>query len=171
MSDLLQKLKLGKDSVKLVNFPGTTQKVALQILSQHELQLATFNTDRLFQTEKITVNMVNADDWDQEKATQILFLALRDPADMEQPIAKNITEFRKALTKDEKEVLIDEYLTFEKDVSPRSETLSDDEFDRVVSDVKKNADSIYSSNFSTNMLKKLVHTLANQPLPLPQDNG
>jgi hypothetical protein len=171
MSDLLQKLKLGTDHVKLLDFPGTQTKVALRVLSQQDLQLAAFATERLFKSEKIELNMASANEYDQEKATQILFLALRDPEHLDQPVATSITEFRKLLTKDEKEFLIDEYLTFEKDVSPSPETLSGDEFDRVVSDLKKKPDSITSSNFSTAMLKKLITTLASQPALLPQDNG
>lgn len=171
MSDLLAKLKLGTSNQKLIDFPGTTQKVVLRILSQADLQLATFSTERLFKSEKIDVNLVTGNEWDNEKATQILYMALRDPENQDEPIAKSITEFRKALTKDTKDELISEYLTFEKDVSPSPEGLSSDEFDRTVAEVKKKPETIQLKSFSTATLKKLILILAAPPETLPQDKS
>jgi len=171
MSDLLQKLKLGTDNVKLIDIPGSTQKVALRILSQKDLQQATFNTERLFKAEKIDINMVSANEYDSEKATQILFMSLRDPENLDEPIAKNITEFRSALSKSVKEYIIDEYVTFEKDCNPTPDILSNDEFDKLVSDLKKKPLQINGYSGSTATLKKLIITLASQPVTLPQDNG
>lgn len=171
MSDLLSKIKLGTDNVKLVDWPGTQTKVALKILSQSDLQSATFDTDRLFKTEKIEVSMVNASTYDDEKAVQILYRALRDPAKMTEPVCSTIIEFRKALTRSERDILIDEYLTFEKDVNPASEALSDGELDKVVSEIKKKPEMINGSNYSTASLKKLITILASPAQNLPQVSG
>ena len=167
MSDLLAKLKLGTDNNKLIDFPGTTTKVVLRILSQADLQSATFATERLFKQEKIDVNIVTGNEWDNEKATQILYMALRDPENMDEPIAKSISEFRRALSKETKDALIDEYLAFEKDCSPSPGNLSDEEFDRVVTEVKKKPEAILGKSFSTSMLKKLITFLASPPVNLP----
>ena len=161
--DLLTKIKAGTDHVKLVPFPGTTTNVALKILSQHDLQMAAFDTEKLFTNSKIDLNMGTATEYDQEKATQILWRALRDPEDLVKPLCASITEFRKLLSRAEKEQLIDEYLTFEKDVSPRAETLSNEEFDKLVSDLKKKPDLTVLSSLNTQMLKRLIITLASQP--------
>ena len=171
MSDLLETLKLGTDHVKLINFPGTDKKVAIRILSTHDLQMATFATERLFKSEKIEVNMVSAAEYDAEKAIQILYLALKDPQNLDQSICKNVTEFRKALTKNERDILIDEYITFEKDCSSSLDMLSNEEFDRLVAEVKKKPETIQTNSLSTATLKRLITTLASQPVTLPADNG
>jgi hypothetical protein len=142
MSDILAKLKQGTNHIKLSVFPGTTQAIAFKILSQQDLQDAAFATERLFTSSKIELNLASAQEYDEEKSTQILFRALRDPAKQDETVAPDITTFRKLLTREEKAVLIDEYLTFEKDCSPRSDTLSSEEFDKLVSDLKKKPDSI-----------------------------
>jgi hypothetical protein len=171
MSDLLQKLKLGTDHTKLIDFPGTTQKVVIRILSTADLQMATFNTERLFKAEKIDINIVSANDYDDERATQMLYMALRDPENQDEPIARTITEFRRSITKEIKSALVDEYLTFEKDVSPTPDNLSSEELDRTIAEVKKKPETILTSAISTAMLKKLIIILASPPTNLQTGNG
>ena len=162
MSDLLQKIKLGTDNIKIVEWPGTKTKVALKILSQREHQEATFATERHFKSEKIEVNLVTSEEYESERATQLLYKALRDPEKTEEPICSSITEFRSSMTREEKRVLTDEYLGFESECSPAADNLSGDEFDRVLSALKKNATETLGSITSMSMLKKLLHTLVNQ---------
>jgi hypothetical protein len=162
MSDLLSTLKAGTDNVKLIKFPKSETPIALKILNQKELQDAAFCTERLFKTEKIDVNLMTSEEYSSEKATQILFRCIRDPENLEQGIAPNITVFRASLTRNEKEYLIGEYLAFEKDVSPSPDNMSNEEFDKILLDVKKNPEDITGKIFSSSMLKKLITTLVSQ---------
>jgi hypothetical protein len=164
MSDLLSRIKAGSDNVKLINWPGHSpdkaSKVLLKILSQDEHQSAAFSTERHFKSEKIEISMVTAEEYESEKATQILFRALRDPEKTSEPISPTISDFRRLLTKNEKEVLADEYLTFEKDCSPSGENLSSDELDSVIAELKKKPEAVWSTNLSTAMLKSCICSMA-----------
>jgi hypothetical protein len=162
MSDLLSKIKLGSDNIKLVDWPGSKTKVALKILSQKEHQEATFMTERHFKSEKIEVNLVTAEEYESERATQLLYRSLRDPENMQEPVCPTITEFRDRLTREEKKALTDEYLGFESECSPAADNLSSDEFDAVLSALKKNATQTIGNITSTSMLKKLLLIMAKQ---------
>jgi len=169
MSNLIEKLKLGVENVKLIQWPGTDQKVLLKVLSQKEIQDASFAAERLFNTEKIAVNMMTTDAYETEKVIQLLYRAIRDPEKQEEPIAPSITEFRKALTKEDVEYLSEEYGTFTKDCSPNPDNISSEEFDKILVDVKKNPLSITGVNYSSTTLKKFITSLASQPVTLPMD--
>lgn len=170
MSDLLQRLKQGSAATKMVMWPGTKQGVLMHVLSQQEHQDATFATERLFKSDKIDVNLVTANEYESEQVTQMLYRALRDPEKPQEPIASSITDFRRALTKDEKKYISDEYLAFESEISPSPDNLSNDEFDKLLSDLKKNASQTVGSISSTATLKKLLLTMASQPPSVPLDS-
>jgi hypothetical protein len=161
MSDLLQKIKLGTNNVKLIKWPSSDQEVLIRVLSQQEMQEAVFATERLFKKENIEVNLITSDEYDNEKATQVLYRAIKDPTD-NKSICANITEFRASLTKEEKLYLIQEYLTFEKDCSPRPDNMSSEEFDKFLAEVKKNPSLINSSSLSCATLRSCITTLASQ---------
>lgn len=171
MSDLLQRLKLGSDNVKLIDWPGTTKKVALKILSQQDQQLAAFETERHFKSNKIDVSMVTAEEYENEKATQILYRSLKDPEKLGEAIAGTITEFRSLITREEKKLLIDSYLTFESECSPSPDNLSDEEFDRLITDLKKNPAQTLGNITSIHTLRRLLHTTVSQLSSLPRGNG
>jgi hypothetical protein len=172
MSDLLSRLKLGSDNIKLVDFPNiNNQKIALRILSQKEIQEASFATERHFKSEKIELNMVTASDYDTEKSVQMLFRALRDPEKLQESISATITEFRSLLTRQEISALADEYLAFESECSPSLDTLSGDEFDKLVSDLKKKPEQTIGNITSLQMLRRLLLTMVKQPVKSLTDNG
>jgi hypothetical protein len=171
MSDLLQRLKLGSDNVKLIDWPGTDKKVALKILSQQDTQLAAFDTERIFKSNKIEISMVTAEEYESEKSTQILYRALRDPEKLSEAIAGTITEFRSLLSREEKKLLIDQYLAFESECSPSPDNLSNEEFDRLVESVKKKVEQTLGSVSNIGTLKRLITTLVSQLSSLPQVSG
>lgn len=160
---LLEKIKLGTKNTRLVFWPGTQDHVLIRILSINELQECVFNTEHLFKAQKIETNLMTSTEWDDERATQILFKSLRDPSNQEKPVCSDMAQFRLLLTRDERNALLLEYLAFEKEVSPLSENLSSDEFDRTLQSIKKNPELIMSGNYSIFMLKKLLHFLVSQP--------
>jgi phage FluMu protein gp41 len=171
MSDLLNQLKLGTDNVKIIKFPGSSKDVALRIISQRDYQDAAFATERLFKSEKIEVSMVTAEEYEVEKAIQLLYRALRDPQNLDEPISPSITEFRKLLTREELRLLKDEYLGFESECSPSPENLSAEEFDKVFVALKKNSVETIGSITNMSTLKKLLLTMVDQLSNLPTDSG
>jgi hypothetical protein len=171
MSDLLQKLKLGTSNVKMINWPGTETQIAMRILSQQQLQEAAFDTERLFKSSKIDTNLMTAQVYQEEETTQILYRSLRDPANMEEPIAPTITDFRKALTVNEKKAIIDEYSEFDAECNPSPGNLSSEEFDRLTQDLKKKPEETISSITSLSIAKRLLLIMASPAMILPSVNS
>lgn len=171
MSDLLQRIKLGTRATKLVTWPGSPEKVLMRILSQQQRQEATFATEALFRGAKVDINMVTANEYESEQATQMLFKSIRDPAAPDEAICASVTDFRKALSADEKRILLDEYVAFEKEISPSPDNMSDDEFDALLSELKKTPDKTIGSISSISTLKRLLLSLAYQPAALPKASG
>ena len=167
MSDLLSIFKAGTENHKLIKWPGTEHPVAIKILTQKDLQDAAFSTERMFKSEKIEVGLLTAEEYEVEKSIQILFRCLRDPKNLEEPVAPSIAEFRKALTREERRLLTDEYLGFESECSPQPGNLSKDDFDRLVVDLKKNPSAILSNITDIGTLKRLVLFMASPPVKLP----
>ena len=172
MSDLslLSRIKLGAANTKLVKWPGTDELVTLRVLSIQERQEAAFATERHFKTSGIDVSLATAGDYDEEKSVQLLYRALKAPKD-NVPVAKTIGEFRAALSREEKGALIDEYLTFERDCAPSPDNLTEDEFDKLLTEVKKNAQEMLSASYSTGMLKRLCTSLVNQLATVQSHNS
>lgn len=171
MSSLIEKLKLGTDNTKLIKWPGSDTQVALRIISEQARMEASFATERLFKSEKIENNLMTADQYDTEKVIQILFRALRCPDDLDKPVFPSITEFRKALTREDMRLLIAEYTGFENECSPSPENLSDEDFDKIFREVKKNAATTTSNIGSMSTLRRLIITLVDQPVSSLKDNG
>ena len=167
MSDLLQKLKLGTSNVKLINWPGTETQIALRILSQAQLQEASFDTERVFKNAKIETNLMTAQIYQEEETNQILYRALRDPANLEEPIAPTIAEFKKALTVNEKKILIEEYSGFDSECNPSPGNLSSEEFDRLTQELKKKPEATLQNITSLPIAKKLLLFMASPAVILP----
>ena len=120
---LPEKFKAGKRNTKTIKFPGTDQDIIITVLSEAELQDAALATEKLFKFSGIEINPRTLDIYESEKTTQILYRALRDPEDSG-PIASNIKEFRSLLTTDEKDILVEEYLSFKIECSLNIDTTS-----------------------------------------------
>ena len=108
MSSLLEKLKAGKRNVRIIRFPGTEQKAALRALSNADLQEAAFATENHFKSKNIEITTTTIEAYEDENTTQILFRALRNPDDPDQPFAKSVDELRSLLTRDEKDYLAEQ---------------------------------------------------------------
>jgi hypothetical protein len=156
MPSILEQLKAGANNFKLVNYPGTDQKIAIKILSQREMQESLFAAERLFKNEKIEINMLTAPAYQAEQATQILYRALRNPEKLDEALAPNITAFRQLLVKNEKDILVEEYEAFEKECDPKPNNMTEEEFDKLFQDLKKNAETTLSNIIDIHTLKKLM---------------
>jgi hypothetical protein len=171
MDSFLEKIKLGTSNSKLTKWPGTEQDVCIRILSEQDRMDAIFATERLFKNDKIETNLVTAEAFDNEKVIQILYRALRCPESLDQPVAPSISVFRKSISREETKVLISEYINYESECSPTPGNLSDEEFDKLLRDLKKNSEQTLTSITSLSIAKKLLLTLVSQPVTLPQVNG
>ncbi len=151
---LLEKLKGGKRNTRKIPFPGTDQDVALQVLSNAEKQDALFATEDLFKKKGIRISTTTVEAYEDENATQILARALRDPQDPETPFSGNADELRTLLTTGEKDLLVEAYDSFEKEVSPSAKDLTEAELEELVDTLKKTPG--FGSSLSSPTLRQLT---------------
>jgi hypothetical protein len=170
MSDLLATLKAGKLNCCEINFPGTDKKVRLVVLSTQDTLDASLAADRLFAQEKIVPAFHNINTFENEKTTQMLFRALRDP-ETGDPVTQNISEFRRMLTNEERNALIEEYNVLAERCNPSPIEMPADEFDALIENVKKNPLETIGNISSLQTLKRLSLFLAEGLANLQKDNG
>jgi hypothetical protein len=167
---LIEKLKAGKRNVKTIKFPGTEDDIFLQILSNADIQDAVFAAERRFKSEEIAITSSTLDAYEDERTTQIIFRALRDPLDPKKPFASTADELRKLLSKEEKDHLVSEYNAFQDECSPRIEEMTAEKFDEIWAALKKNPQT--ALNFlSSGTQRRLLLYLASLPATSPTPSG
>jgi len=159
---LIEKLKAGTRNVKTIKFPGIEDDIVLQILSNADTQDAVFAAERRFKGEEMPISSSTLDAYEDERTTQILFRALRDPDNHKKPFSASADELRKLLTKEQKDYLAAEYTAFEDECSPRLDNMTDEKFDEIWEEVKKKPAVL---NFlSSGTQKRLLLFLASRQL-------
>lgn len=166
---LLEKLKAGKRNIKIVKFPRTDQNVAIQVLSNQEIQDSIFAAENIFKVKEQTVSSSTFDAYEDERTTQILFRALRDPEDAKIPFAATVDELRKNLDV-EKDSLIADYNALKQECSPQLDSMTDDDFEKLWEDIKKNPE-IQLSFLNSGLQRRLLQYLASRPATSQKASG
>lgn len=170
MSDLLLRIKQGVKNYKTIPFPGAEKNVCLRLLSEKDTFEAVAAADQLFKANRLEIAFHNVNAYENEKAVQMLYRALRDP-DSNEPVASSITEFRKLLTNEDRNLLIEEYNSLVEECSPSPKNMTAEEYDRLVEMLKKNPAEIIGNCSSLLTLKRLSLFLAEQLQNLQKDSG
>ncbi len=162
MSSLLAQIKAGKRNVKVLDYPGVEGlQVALRVLSNQEIQDAILAAEQLFKERGLEITDSNRDAYSDERATQVLARALREPENPNKPFAASAKELRGLLEKEEKDLLLQEYYDFEQAVSPRINRMTEEEFEELWSSLKKSPE--LSSALNSCTLSGLITYLASRP--------
>lgn len=172
---LIEKLKAGKRNIKIIRFPGTDEDIGVTVLSEAEIQDATFETERLFKENGIEISASTLNTYNSELATRILFRVLVDvnkkmSDGQPEQFFNSIIEFKKLLTRDAKGILIEEYNAFEDECSPSPLKMGDDDFERLFESLKKNP-KVIGRDLSFRMLKGLIIYLAGLHVKSQKDSG
>lgn len=133
MENILQKIKQGKKNHKIIEFPGTDEKVALVILSSNEIAEARLKADEYI--EKFNIN----DDGYKEIAIQqhIIYRALRDKDNREKQLASNFDEFIKTVDNQEVQYLMVEYSLLTTETSPFVNAVDEQTFEQLKKTLEK----------------------------------
>lgn len=129
----LQKLKQGKKNYKLVNFPGTEEKVALVILPSNEITDASIKASDYIKEK----NIENEDDKNIVEQAYIVYKALRDKDDVKQQLASNFEEFFGTLDSTEIQYLMVEYSLLTQESSPFLNSVDEKTFDALKKTLEK----------------------------------
>lgn len=165
----LQALKNGVDNRKEVTIPGTKKTVYLHILSCSQEQNAEIGAERLFIDAGIPISAHNIDSFEQEKTIRKLFIAIRDERGVQ--FGESVEEFKLSFTRFEVDALVEEYNAFVCEVNPSLSNMTDEKFEALLSEVKKNPEKSIRNISNTETLKRLITSLAYQLQKLPKDNG
>jgi DNA-binding phage protein len=112
--------------------------------------------------------MATADSYEAERSLRMLYKAVSDSDG--NPIAKTIERFRDLLSVNEKNILVDEYMTFENDCSPGMSALTEDEADAFLADLKKNPATAMNVS-SIRIARQLIISSVNRLVTSQQANG
>ncbi|TCS38478.1 hypothetical protein EDC30_102217 [Paucimonas lemoignei] len=168
MTDLLAKLKAGRDALGTVEVNGV--KLGLRILVEQDYQEAGLAADALLAEHNTELSLSNSEVFEAEKTIQLIARAAVDPAN-KQPVFPTADEARSTLARHDKDRIIEKYLEHEKKFSPSYRTLSDEEFDALIEEVKKNPETTRLNDLSGDLLRRLTATLASQLSSLQKDSG
>jgi uncharacterized membrane protein YgaE (UPF0421/DUF939 family) len=136
----LQRLKQGKKNSKLVNFPGTEEKVALVILPSNEISDATIKAEDYIKQH----NIVDEDDISIVNQAFLVYKALRDKDDLKKPLADSFEEFYSTLDNLEIQYFMVEYSLLTNESSPFLNAVSEETFE----ELKKTLEKIKLSDLS-----------------------
>ena len=162
-SNLLEKFKTSAEASKIVSVPrpdGSFLDVKLVLLNEDATLMATLGADNTFKGHPIEGQ--NYSSYDVEVEIQQLFRAVKDPETGE-GITKSITEFRKIITKEIRDLLAEELELLHEEYAPNVNKLNDTEFDKLLEDLKKKPKEILGTVSSLAIAKRLLHTLVSQP--------
>jgi hypothetical protein len=170
MSNLLSKIKNGSNNFVDVLFPGTSTLIRIKLLSNQDTLDATLAADKIFKASDVPVTFQNVNTYENEKTVQLLFRSCRNP-DNGEPIAADVTEFRRLLSNEERSALIDEYNALAQECNPSPMEMDPAEFDALIAQVKKNIQETIGNISNLQTLRKLSRYLAEELLSLQKDNG
>ena len=168
MNELLNKIKAGSDHKKETVWPGMDVKINIHVANEQNNLDASLATDKLF--KDTTIGIANIDDYNGERETQLLFRVLKDP-ETGNPVFNNITDFRNLLTPEIKNILADELDSLHEESSPDPAKMTEDQFDKLINDVKKNVDLEAGNISSIFIARKLITYLVSQPTKSQTGNG
>lgn len=89
-----------------------------------------------------------------------LYVSLTDEEG--KPLGRTVDDFKAGLTRAEREVLVAEYLELERECAPDLDAMTEEEFERLAEEVKKNPAMLLSPS-STDLLRRLGRYLASRP--------
>jgi hypothetical protein len=168
-ASLLEKLKAGKRNTRIITWPGRTEKIMFQILTEQEVEEAQFEVERRFKSEGIEFSASTVDAYQAAQNTAFLARAIVD------------TETGKRMFKstDElaqlpgfaavKSIFIEEFNALDKECNPSLKTITEGEYQKLFTEVKKTPSTLNFLNSTT--LIGLVGYLASQPVTSPTDRG
>lgn len=166
---LLADLKKDNKNFRERCFPGTDTKIRIRVLTTAETQSCAVNAKRhMADYYGVEYGEFLADVFSEECDCQTLFLAITDLQG--NPIAADILEFRAKVSDSERVALASEYNDVCNECAPQIDTMTEKEFETLVSEVKKKPEQVVLSIYGTSLLRRLIVTLANQQTNSPTDS-
>lgn len=160
--NLLDKLKAGRGAIARVKLDDEVE-IGLRLLTEQDYLQAQIATDKAMSAEGLELNMSTSEAFEAEKTSQLLLRSMVD-IDTEEPLTTSAKQLRSALSRDQKNLLISEYLEHEKQYSPMAgRNMDEDEFGTLLDTLKKTPEMVSLNDLNSDTLKRLITVLAFQP--------
>lgn len=160
---LLENLKSASRHKKLIDWPAkdSADKILLKTNTESDYIEATKATEGTF--KGITIGMENIAKYDSEFEDQLLMRACFDPdGDGDKLLTSSAATFKDLMTPEVKDALADELDQLHAEFAPNPDKMTEDEYNEVVAEVKKNAQNTVLSITNISLLRRLLLTLASQ---------
>lgn len=128
----LSKIKQGKNISKVIDFPGTDEKVAIAILSSAEIAEAQTKAEQLIEKHNIKDDTMQ----DIYHQKQILYKALRDKDDSKKQLADTFDEID-TLDIQEIQFLMVQYNLLSQESSPFLNSVTEEQFEELKKTLEK----------------------------------
>lgn len=158
MDSLLDRIRAGTKNHDIIVWPGSQTRVKIRILSRGEFQDAVFSATRYFESARVEVLPHTLENFEEEKIVQLLYRAISDLEG--NPVASDVDGFRMAITKAEVDELALAYSLLEEELSPSSDRMPKEEFERFLETLKKKPEETISSVRSIAFARRLLRSMA-----------
>jgi hypothetical protein len=164
-SAVIDRIKASGSGIREIAWPGKPEvKVGLRLLSASESRKAKVENQQEFKRDGIDVAVHNLADYRMQEAAHGLWRAIID-LETKKPVFGSAEQLREFCTDDEFAKLVAEYNAFSESEDPNIEDLSKEDFEALLSLLKKTPDRIPSRVTSLRTAWRLLRTLA-----VPQAN-
>jgi hypothetical protein len=130
---LLKKIKQGKANYKLVEFPGTEEKVAIVALSSNESLQASLKAEEVIKEH----NIEDEDLKSLEHQKQLAYKFIRDKDNRDKQIADSFEDFDNSIDNTEIQYFTVQYSLFINENSPFLNSVSEEQFDELKKTLEK----------------------------------
>lgn len=122
---ILQKIKSGKNNYKLVDFPGTDEKIAIVILSSSQTEICKLKT------EEYIVKHIITDETYKDMVLQrhLSYEFMRDKDDRNKKVVDNVDEVGELLDISELAYMVTQYNLFSQENSPFLNAVNTEQFE------------------------------------------
>lgn len=166
---LIEKLKAGKRNTRTITWPGRTEKIMFQILTEQEVEEAQFEVERRFKSQGIEFSASTVDAYQAAQNTAFLARAIVDPETSKRMFKSTDELAQLPGFAAAKQIFIEEFNALDKECNPSLKTISEEEYEKLFTEVKKTPSTLNSLN--STMLIGLLGYLASRPAISPADSG
>jgi len=157
--DLLERIKTSGHHKQRIKWPGSEEDIDMRLCAEEDYLRASIATDKTFSDTRIS--LLDKDAYNSELETQLLFRILENPETGKQ-LFNRITDFRMVLVPEIKDKLVEEMNKLHEEYSPNPVEMSDEEFDKLVVNIKKNVEQTIGNVSSLSTLRRLTIYMASQ---------
>lgn len=158
----IARLRKGSENRKRILWPGTEEQVYIRVLAEGDYLRAEQHCDSAYRERGI--NLGNVEERSALKDDYCIYLAIVDEDGKR--LFPDFDTFVQYLTPEIRNILISEQNNLQSEYAPRMAEMSDDEFDSLLTEIKKNTETVRNIS-DMHVLRRLIITMVSRQSKLP----